>query len=53
MVKNRSRLKITNIGIISLYIQFMRDHESNVSAIFVVLSNGAEMTNHPQKYFKI
>ena len=50
MVKSRSQPKITNIGIISLYIY--NDHGSSISAICVVLSKAVGMINHPQKYLK-
>ena len=38
MIKTRSQLKITNIGTISPHIQFLNDHESNISTIFAVFS---------------
>ena len=33
-------------------VYFLKEHENSVSAIFVVLSKGVGMINHPQKYLK-
>ena len=45
MIKNRVQPKIANIGTFSIYIIFSNVHESDVSAIFAVFSNGVGMTN--------
>ena len=53
MIKSHSQHKVTNICIISLYIQIPNDHQSDISAIFAVLSNDAGMINHSQNYKKM
>ena len=49
MIENRAQPKKKN----GSKVYFLKEHENSVSAIFVVLSKGAGMINHPQNYKNI